>query len=39
MNTKIFYIGGRPYVAVRVATCSGKNYTNFVNPSKSSRND
>lgn len=34
METKVYYICGRPRVAVRVATCSGGNYINFDNTSK-----
>lgn len=34
MIKTVYYICGRPRVAVRVATCSGGNYVNFANPSK-----
>lgn len=39
MERTVYYICGRPRVAVRVATCSNGKYTNFVNPSKSKNND
>lgn len=32
METKVYYICGRPRVAVKVASCSGDKYTNFINP-------
>ncbi len=39
MITKIFYVCGRPHLAVRVATCSGRNYMNFVNRPQSQSHD
>lgn len=32
MNTVTYTIAGRTYKAVKVATCSGRNYTNFQSP-------
>lgn len=34
MIKTVYYICGRPRVAVRVATCSDGKYVNFANPSK-----
>lgn len=32
METKVYTLYGRPRIAVRVATCKGNTYTNFVHP-------
>lgn len=37
MIRTVYYIYGRPRVAVRVASCSGGKYINYANPSKSNR--
>lgn len=37
MITTVYYICGRPRVAVRVASCSGGNYINYANLSKSNK--
>lgn len=34
METKVYFICGRPHTAVRVATCSNGIYTNFTHPKK-----
>ncbi len=34
METKVYFICGRPRVAVRVATCSNGVYTNFSHSKK-----
>ena len=34
MKTTVYYLCGRPHVTGRMATCSGGNYINFINPSK-----
>lgn len=34
MGKKVYYICGRPRVAVRVATCNNGVYTNFTNSKK-----
>ena len=34
MIRTVYYICGRPRVAVRVASCSGGKYINYANPSK-----
>ena len=35
MITTVYYICGLPRVAVRVASCTGGKYINYVNPSES----
>lgn len=37
METKVYYICGRPRVAVRVASCNNGVYTNFANPKKAKK--
>ena len=37
MITTVYYICGRPRVAVKVASCSGGKYINYAHPSKSDK--
>lgn len=39
MKTTVYFICGRPRMAVRVAACSGDKYINYVNRSKTVRHD
>lgn len=37
METKVYFVCGRPRVAVRVASCNSGVYTNFANPKKAKK--
>lgn len=37
METKVYFICGRPHTAVRVASCNGKTYTNYVNAKRNTK--